>query len=140
FAVYKRLGESFQALGRSVEAIKNYREALRADPKQTIAMEKRIIEIQANMDDRAPESLTIEDYLSHAELSVTERAWAQGEMAHLLIDRGNFSEARSLLNQALKIGANDPVQQGVAHYWLGYCSYKLGENEEAERFLRASRE
>ena len=140
FAVYKRLGESFQALGRAQDAVKNYREALRAEPKQTIAMEKRIIEIQSNLDDRAAESLTIEDYLGHTELSATERAWAQGEMAHLLIDRGNFSEARSMLNQALKIGANDPVQQGVAHYWLGYCGYKLGENEEAERFLRASRD
>ncbi len=103
-------------------------------------MEKRIIEIQVNQEDRSAAAVTLEDYLGHLEISPSERAWAQGEMAHVLIDRGNFSEARSLLNQALKIGANDPVQQGLTNYWLGYCAFKLGENEEAERYLRASRD
>ncbi len=55
--------------------------------------------------------------------------------AELLADRGELPEARKLLEESLKLDA-DPVAQGVARYYEGYCAWKLRESAEAERLLR----
>ncbi|WP_410959605.1 tetratricopeptide repeat protein, partial [Salmonella sp. SAL4432] len=57
----------------------------------------------------------------------------------LLSDRGEFVTARELLAKAIKLD-NDPISQGVVNFRLGYCAWKLGANDEAERYLRVARD
>ncbi|MBA3405443.1 MAG: tetratricopeptide repeat protein, partial [Gemmatimonadaceae bacterium] len=66
-------------------------------------------------------------------------AWALAEKAQMLADAGQFIEARKLLDDALKLDT-DPLSQGQANFGLGYCAYKLGQVDDAERYLRVSRD
>ena len=136
----RRLGDSYAALGRGGQAIASWRKAMNLDGEQSLRLQKKIIELQIDQDDRTAAAVSIEEYLKRPELSGSERAWALSEKAHLLIDRGSFTEARALLQEAMGLGRQDPVAAGQAQYWLGHCAWRLGERDEAERHLRASRD
>ena len=62
-----------------------------------------------------------------------------GEQAHIKVDQGEFSTARQNLEEALHLSI-DPVDQGQIYYWTGYCEYKLGQREQASRYLRLARD
>src|SRR5688500_8816534 len=137
---HRRLAESYEALGKPSEAIENYRQAIALDQSQAAPWLRKVIELQllSRQYDAAWEG--IESYLRFPELSQSERAWAMGEKAHLLVDRGTFQEARQLLAEAMKLEAADPADQGQFYYWLGYCDWKLGNHGDAERSMRVARD
>src|SRR5205814_2316678 len=136
---FRRLAESYEALGKLVDALDNYRRAMALDASHSLALQRKVIDLQLVQDDPSSAENTIDDYLNSAGLTNAERAWATGEKAQLLVDRGKYLDARTLLNQSLQLEI-DPVAQGTLNYRLGYCAFRLGDNAEAERYLRVSRD
>lgn len=138
-AIYQRLGESFEALGKSTEALANYRQAMSLDPRMTPALQKKVIELQIDVGEDGAASSSLDQYLKNDKLADAERAWGLRQQARMLIDQQKYVEARKLLAQALKLN-DDPVEQGAVQYWLGYCAWKEGDDDQADRLLRSARE
>jgi tetratricopeptide (TPR) repeat protein len=138
-AIYRRLAESYEAMRRPIEALDNYRRCMAIDPERSLRMQRKIIDLQLGQDDFAAAGAAIREYLAHKELSDSERAWAAGESAHLMIDQGEFEAAKKELADAARLNVN-PVDQGQLNYWEGYCAWKLGDADEAERSLRVARD
>jgi tetratricopeptide (TPR) repeat protein len=136
--IYARLGANYEALGRPVEAVSNYREAIAVDPARALRLQRKIIDLQISQSDWAPAEASLDGYLVARDLTATERAWGLGEKAQLLIDRGECADARPLLDEAMRLDP-DPIAQGVNRYRLGLCAWKSGKLDEAERLLRAAR-
>lgn len=136
---YRRIGESYEALDRSAEALENYRRAAAMDEGRSLRLLRKVIELQLDGQDPGPARASIEEYLRHPEIESSEKAWALAAQARLLIDRGSFVEARTLLGEALALDL-DPVSRGEVYYWIGHCEWKLGDGDEAEKHLRASRD
>jgi tetratricopeptide (TPR) repeat protein len=137
--VYRRLGESYDAIDRPAEALDSFRKAMALDPERSIALQRKVIDLQLSRNDVGPAETGLDEYLRDARLSDAERAWAIGEKAQLLIDRSQYAEAKSLLAQSLKLDSN-PLNQGQVNYRLGYCAWRMGDAAEAERLLRVARE
>lgn len=147
-AAHRRLAESYDALGRVSEAIHHYRQALSLDSAHALKWKRKIIELQLPHDPPEVVVASLDDFLKSPGLTDGERAWALGEKAHVLVDRGDFQDARDLLTQAMKLHGNegkpeepaDTSELGQFNYWLGYCAWKLGNAREAEAYLRLSRD
>jgi tetratricopeptide (TPR) repeat protein len=137
--VHRRLGESFEALGKPVEALDNYRRAMALDVSRSLRLHRKVIELQLAQDDPSPADVTIDEFLKNPEIANAERAWALGSRAQLMMQQGKLLEARLLLLDALQLEM-DPVAQGEINYRLGYCTWKLGDADEAERYLRVARD
>jgi tetratricopeptide (TPR) repeat protein len=137
--VHRRMAESYEALDKPSDALEHYRLAMSMDAAMSIHLQKKVIELQLAQNDPGPAAATIEQYLKNEQITDSERAWALGGKAQLMIDRGAFLEARSLLGEALRLDV-DPVGQGEINYRLGYCAWKLGEIDQAERHLRLARD
>jgi tetratricopeptide (TPR) repeat protein len=137
--IYRRMGESYEALGRADDALKNYRRAEAMDANRSLPLKRKVIELQMDQGDTGAAEASLDEYLKDPKLSDMERAWALGEKSHLLADAGNFIEARGLLSEALRLNS-DPMAQGQLHYWLGYSQWRLGDTAEAERLLRVARD
>lgn len=138
-AVHARLGESFEQLGRYQDAIDNFRKAASLDLDRFLPLQRKVIDLQIASEDRAGAEATLRQYQEDDRLTDAERAWAMGERAQLLIDAGNFSDARALLDEAMRLEL-DPVARGALHYRQGYCAWKMGDADEAERLLRVARD
>jgi tetratricopeptide (TPR) repeat protein len=161
--LYRRLGESQEALDHPVDALVSYRKAITIDPAAFPALSRKVIELELAQQDLAPSQSTIETYLKIPNLPSAERAWGLTKKGEALIKRGLFAEARPVLLDALRAdpdpaashialswlglptlgapsGREQAVAQGMADYWLGYCNWKLGESDEAERILRVARD
>jgi tetratricopeptide (TPR) repeat protein len=139
YEIERRLAESYEALKNMAAALKHYREAAAMDPDHSLRMQRKIIDLQLDQDELDGAAASLEEYIARHDISDAERSWALCESAHLKIDHGNFAEARQLLAEASKLVA-DPVDQGQINYWMGYCAWKLGDPDEAERFLRVARD
>jgi tetratricopeptide (TPR) repeat protein len=137
--IYRRLGDSYKALGKPAEALENYRRAIAMDPARALALQRKVIELQLAQADTGPAEASLEEYLRLEGLTDAERAWALGSKAELLVNRGLYFEAKALLGEARRFDG-DPVAQGQVHYGLGYCAWKLGDLPEAERLLRVARD
>src|SRR5688572_26372994 len=137
--IYRRMGESYEALGQADEALRNYRRAEAMDANRSLRLKRKVIDLRMAQGDTGAAEASLDDYLKDAKLSDSERAWALGEKSHLLADAGKFIEARALLGEALRLNS-DPMAQGQLHYWLGYSQWKLGDTAEAERLLRVARD
>jgi tetratricopeptide (TPR) repeat protein len=137
--IYKRLGESYDALDRPAEALDNFRKAMTLDAERSLSLQRKVIDLQLGRRDFGPAEAGIDEYLKDKRLSDAERAWAIGEKAQLLLDRQHYAEARALLAESLRLDAN-PLNQGQVNFRLGYCAWKLGNEPEAERLLRVARE
>lgn len=137
--VYRRLAESSESLGKVEEAILHYRQAMALD-STSLRWQRRVIELQLGQEDSSGAAGSIDEYLKHEDLANSERAWAMGQKARLLVDQGEFDEARQLITRAMKLAGDEPGEQGQFYYWLGYCEWKLGRNGEAERLLRVARD
>lgn len=139
YEIHRRLAESYEALHNVPAALTHYHSAMALDPDHSIRLHRKIIDLQLDHDDIDGAAATLEEYLKRDAIVDGERSWALCESAHIKIDRGNFTDARLLLAEASKLSA-DPVNQGQINYWLGYCAWKLGDTEEAERILRLARD
>ena len=137
--VYRRLGESYEALGRPADALESYRRAMAMDPEHLPHLQRKVIELQLQQPDLAPAEASIEEYLRDDKLADAERAWALQRKAQVLVGRGAFIDAKAVLNEALRLNP-DPISQGEAHYRLGYCVWKMGDPAEAERLMRVARD
>jgi tetratricopeptide (TPR) repeat protein len=135
----QRLAESYEALGRPTESLMYYRRAMLMNPLKALWLQRKIIDLQLAADDQAGAAASLDEYLGHPELKDAEKSWAMGEQAHLMADRGEFATARQTLEEALRPGV-DSVDRGALTYWLGYCQYKLGQSEDAARYLRLARD
>jgi len=132
----RRLGDSLLALGRPTEAVGQYRQSIVLDPVRALPMRKMIIEAQQDADARLK---AIDEYLDAKETTDAERAWGLGEKSQILADRGDFVAARALIADALRLDP-DPLAQAQANYRMGYCAWKLGKTEEAQKLLKLARE
>ncbi|HEV8604155.1 MAG TPA: tetratricopeptide repeat protein [Tepidisphaeraceae bacterium] len=137
--IHRRLAESYEALGRSGEAIIHYKQAMMLDPKAALAWQRHVIDLQLTHDDLEGAAATLEDYLKQPELAKSEQAWAKGEMAHVMVEKGQFREARQLLGDALELAGDSP-DRGQFYYWQGYSAWKLGDATSAEKYLRVARD
>jgi tetratricopeptide (TPR) repeat protein len=135
----RRLAESFEALNRQTDALAHYRQAIALDSSRALRLHRKVIAMQTAQDDPTPALASIEQYLAIVDITDSERAWALGEKAQILADRTDFIQARTLLDEALRLDS-DPIAQGELHYRLGYCAWKLGDPQEAERCLRVARD
>jgi tetratricopeptide (TPR) repeat protein len=138
-AMNQRLAESYEALGRTTESLMYFRRAMMMNPERALHLQRKVIDLQLAADDPAGAAASLEDYLGRDKLADSERSWAMGEQAHLMIDRGDFAAGRQNLEEALRLNG-DAVDRGQISYWLGYCEYKLGQLSNAERYLRLARE
>jgi tetratricopeptide (TPR) repeat protein len=136
---FRRLGESYEALNKPTEALANYRKAIALDTDHALRLRRKVITLQIEQDDIEPADSSLEEYLKDKRLTDAERAWALNQRAQLLIEQDKLIEARILLDDALKL-ASDSVAQGEVNYRLGYCSFKLKDHEQAERYLRVARD
>jgi tetratricopeptide (TPR) repeat protein len=136
---YRRLAESYEALGKAPEALENYRKAMSLDSQHALRLQRKVIQLQLDQEDFAGAEAALEAYLKDQSLTDAERAWALGQRAQLLIDAQKYVDARMLLAEALRL-AGDSVAQGEVNFRLGYCAYRLGDAAEAERYLRVARE
>lgn len=137
--VYRRMGESYEALGNAEQALKNYRLAEAMDADRSLRLKRKVIDLQMSQGDLGAAEASLDEYLKDSKLSDSERAWALGEKSHMLADASKFIEARALLGEALRLNP-DPMAQGQLHYWLGYSQWKLGDTADAERLLRVARD
>ena len=138
-AAFRRLGESYESLDQSEQALKAYRRAEALDPNRALSLQRKIIQLQTAQGSAADAEAALDRYIEDTRLSDGERAWAYGEKAHLLTDAGDFLKAKALLGEALRLDP-DPTSQGQTNYQLGYCEWKLGNVAEAERLLRLARD
>ncbi len=137
--IHRRLGDAYAALGRTSAAAEHFRQAILLDPHQALSLRRKLIDLELADDDAANAEVSLADYLKQPELTDVERAWALGQRAGILIDRRQFADARKLLADAARLDT-DPVDQGTFNYQLGYCSYKEGLPDDAERYLRLARD
>jgi len=137
--IHERLAESYEAIGKPAEALTNYRLAMAMDNDLAIRLQKKVVEMQVANEEAGAATESLEKYLKNNQISGTERAWAMGMQAQILIDRSDFLPAKALLREALKLEL-DTVAQGELNYRLGYAAWKMEENEEAERCLRVARD
>jgi tetratricopeptide (TPR) repeat protein len=137
--MHRRVGDSYAALGHSAEAAEHYRQAISLDPHQSLSLRRKLIDLELGDEDSANAEVSLEDYLKQPELTDIERAWALGQRAGILIDSRKFADARKILADAARLDT-DPVDQGTFNYQLGYCSYREGLPDDAERYLRLSRD
>lgn len=136
---YRRLAESYEALDKVPEALESYRRAMAMDPRRSPHLQRKVIELQLAQPDSAPAEASVEEFLKDEKLSDGERGWGLRRKAVLLAQRGDYSDARAMLNESLRLDS-EPSAQGEAHYRLGYCTYRLGDAQEAERLLRVARD
>jgi tetratricopeptide (TPR) repeat protein len=139
FKIYKRMGESYEALNKPTQALDAYRRAMAMDPNKTLAIQRKVIDLELAQDDPSPAEGTIDEYLKNQSITNPEKAWAIGQKAQLMVDAGKFLEARQLLASALTLEV-DTISMGMLNYQLGYCAFHLGDQAEAERYLRVARD
>lgn len=137
--MHARVADSFAALGHAPEAIDHYRQAIAMDPTHALHLLHKLIELQLSEDDTANANVSLDDYLKQPQLTDAERAWGLDQRAGILIDASQFTEAHKLLADALRLDS-DPVDQGQFNYQLGFCAYRQGQGEDAERYLRLARD
>jgi tetratricopeptide (TPR) repeat protein len=138
-ATHQRMADSYAVLGHNPEAIDHYRQAIEMDPDHSLSLRRKMIELELAEDDTANADVALDDYLKQPELQDSEKAWALDQRAGVLIDEKEFAKAKSLLADALRLD-NDPINQGQFDFQLGYCAYREGQSEEAERYLRLARD
>jgi tetratricopeptide (TPR) repeat protein len=144
-SAHRRVAESNEALGRFDKALDHYRQAMSLDPQRLLSLRRKVIELMIDSSDPAGADHELQQYLADARLGAAERSWALGERAQLLSDQGKFTEARLLLDEAIRI-VQDPTTRadtaayGQVNYRLGYVAWKLGDLPDAERYLRAARD
>jgi tetratricopeptide (TPR) repeat protein len=138
-AAHRRVAESYEALGKRPEAIAAYRAAIDADAEKALGLQRRLIELLVTRGEHDAADSQLVAYLTDKRLSPGERAWGLGERSRILADRGQFADASHLLEQALK-DEQDPTLRGQLNYRMGYCQYRLGNEPEAERYLRVARD
>jgi tetratricopeptide (TPR) repeat protein len=136
--MYRRLGDSYDALGEPLKALESYRRAIAMDARRFPNLQRRVIELQLAQPDKAPAEAAIDEYLKEPKLADSERAWGLRQRGRLLIDRGSFIDAKTLFDQAMRISL-DPVSRGESDYYLGFCQWRMGDAAEAERLLRVAR-
>ncbi|MEA2736554.1 MAG: hypothetical protein QOE14_3005, partial [Humisphaera sp.] len=136
--IYRRMGENLESLGKPVEAVAQYRQAIAMDPARAIRLQRKVIDLQLASSDWAPAEASIDAYLAAPEIADTERAWAKLTKAQLLIDRGDFVDAKRLLDEAIALDANE-IAQAEARYRLGVCVWKLGNLDDAQKLIGAAR-
>jgi tetratricopeptide (TPR) repeat protein len=139
YEIHRRLAESYEALHNISASLKHYYAAMAMDPGHSLRMHRKIIDLHLNHDDADGAATALDQYIARKELADSERSWALCESAHLRIDHGSFADARALLADAARLCAN-PVDQGQINFWQGYCSWKLGDADDAERYLRLARD
>jgi tetratricopeptide (TPR) repeat protein len=137
-AIEEMLAESYDAIGRPAEALASYRLAIGLDRGQSVGLQKKLIELQIDSDDPGVDA-TLVEYLANKDLSDSERAWALGERAQIMMSRKDYAGATGLLKVALRSDL-EQAAQGQLNYQLGYCTYTLGDVAQAERYLRLARE
>src|SRR6185312_6627835 len=127
--VYRRLGESYEALHQNGEALESYRRAIAMDPRRFPHLQRKVIELQLAQEDTAPAEASIDEYLKEPRLADGERAWGLRQKGRLLASRGSYLEAKTIFDESRRI-SQDPVSHGESYYWLGYSVYKMGDMPE----------
>src|SRR5688572_16671294 len=136
--IHRRMGENLEALGKPVEAVGQYRQAIAMDPSRAIRLQRKVIDLQLASSDWAPAEASIDAYLAAPQIADTERAWAKLTKAQLLIDRGDYVDARRLLDEAISLDPNE-IAQAEARYRLGVCAWKLGNLDDAQKQIATAR-
>jgi tetratricopeptide (TPR) repeat protein len=137
--LHRRVADSYAALGHPANAAEHYRQAVAMDPNHSLSLRRKLIDLELADDDAANADVSLEDYLKQPGLTDAERAWALDQRAGILIDRKQFADAHKLLGDAARLDS-DPVDQGTFNYQLGYCAYREGLPDDAERHLRLARD
>jgi tetratricopeptide (TPR) repeat protein len=138
---HRRLADAHAALKQRREAVTEYRNAIDLDPGLAASLLRRIVEIRLSEPGResAAAAESTLDELLQLKLSPIERAWALGEKAELLVDRGEHADARQRLDEILTLDTSDETK-GKTAYRSGVSAYEMGDRPEAERQLRIARQ
>jgi hypothetical protein len=75
--IHRRMGENFEALGKPVEGVQQYRQAIAMDPSRAIRLQRKVIDLQLASSDWAPAEASIDAYLAAPAIADTERARAK---------------------------------------------------------------
>ena len=138
--VHERLADSLEALNKPGDALSHYQHLVETDKPHAMKWERKVIALHLKRDDDSGAEKAIEAYLKHADLADSERAWAMGEQARIMIDRGQLVGAWRVLDEAARFESSEATEQGRLNYWRGYCAWKLGQNDLAEKHLRVARD
>lgn len=139
-AAQQRLAASYEAIGQVADALAHYRRAADMDRSARPALLRRMVHLHLDRADFDSASEALEEYLSAPELVDGERAWALGEKAHILIERGRYEEAGKVVGEAMRLDGGSAASRGALNYWMGYCAWKTGDAGSAERYLRVARD
>jgi len=137
--IERRLANSYAALHDTDPAIDHFRRAITMDPDHALDVRRRMIDLLLADEQNDQAFDCLDEYLQQKGLSDAERSWALGQKALLLIDRKQFGDAHKLLADAIKLNS-DPIELGQFDYQLGYCAWREGQPDEAERYLRVARD
>jgi Flp pilus assembly protein TadD len=122
------LGSLEEAQGDRDQAMASYKKALQAQPEQPVASNNLaylMIETGQNTDVALSLAQTARRAMPNSPSTADTLAWAY-------FHKGNFSSARSLLEDALKADPNN----AALHYHLGMTLQKLSENADAATHLK----
>src|SRR5688572_13406353 len=67
--IYRRLGESYEALGQPDEALKNFRRAEAMDVNRALRLKRKIIDLQIAQGDAGAAGTSLDEYLDDEKLS-----------------------------------------------------------------------
>jgi tetratricopeptide (TPR) repeat protein len=130
---YLVVGDFYFRNGEMTEALKQYKEGMTADPKQTATYQKRMIEVLMRQNRRG-DAADIDAAILKDNPKDTD---ARGLQASLLLDRGEVLKAISELQAVV----NSAPDNFVARYNLGRAHVARGEWEQArQQFTEAIRE
>ncbi len=135
----RRLAESYAALGQTEPAIEHFSKSIALDGEHALDIRRKMIELLEEDQQPDPAEAAVDDYLKQPDLTAPEQSWAFGQKANLLIDKKEFTQARAMLTDALKL-TTDTIRQGELNYQLGYCAFKQGDEADSERYLRLARD
>ena len=74
----------------------SYRQAMNLDPTHSLRLQRKVIDLQLAQDDTAPAEHSLDEYLKSRQLADSERSWALGQKANILIDAGQFRRSTAI--------------------------------------------
>jgi len=136
----EQVARSYDWLGDSEQAIKEYRRVLALNPDGANGIRRRIVELVSCFPEVSPEQVIeeIDDLLAHSGDQLADLMWGVERKVELLVEEGRLADARGLIKSTRPAVEETPFVSEL-DYLEGLTCFYAGDYEEAERRLRSLR-